>query len=307
MLVPQPFGSIVFLLPDKDSGGWARHLERCAQWLDEWLTWFLAHNGILSGRNLHMLYDRSVSALGPGALSQRHQISRIAQVAARHGATFASELYVSDCLRQPDDCEELLQAGVLKSVIFNPDGCSAAEDGESVCAVVEAAAELGIAVILVGLPSFWKDVGVLDSPILNAGNFRIIPAQGQWRPGNRTSAARPAGKSCRNGERPAAALSTAWLCSPCEGRFAVYVTATGTLYPCLGLVGCAQWCMGTIDSPPEESRFAADAELAVLAGLASRGPDLSAAASVTVNDDLVHLPRVCAVHRGLVLADAHAD
>ncbi len=307
MLVPQPFGSVVFLLPDTDSDGWARHLDRCADWLDRWLTWFLAHNGILSGRNLHMLYDRSVSALGPAALSQRHQISRIAQVAARHGATFACELYVSDCLRQPDDFDELLRAGVLKSVIFNPDGCSAAEDGEGVCAVVEAAARLGIAIILVGVPGFWTDVGVLDSPILNSGNFRIIPAQGQWRPGSRPPAGRPARKSRRSEEAPEAALSTARLGSPCDVRFAVYVTATGDLYPCLGLVGCEQWCMGTIDSPPEESRFAADSDLATLAGLARRGPDLSAAPSPTMNDDLVHLPRVCAVHRGLMLADGHAD
>ncbi len=303
MLVPQPFGSVIFLLGGSGNGAEQSYLDRRVKWLSEWLTWFLQRNGILSGRNLHLLYDRGVSVLGPGALAQRREISRLAAVAGQHGATFASELYLTDCLKGPDGYDELLQAGRLKSIIFNPEGCVVNGKEDTVLAIVEAAISHGTAVILLGLPSFWDAVGALHSQIVNSCNFRIVPSEGLWEP-EASAAAEPEG-SDRNSDAklPATGAATAWAFSPCDTKFAVYVTPDGELYPCLGLIGCQQWCMGTIDHHPEESRFATDVKLDVLARWGGQGPDLGATPPLA--DNLSHLPRVCAVHRQLVIGNSH--
>jgi hypothetical protein len=120
MLVPHAFGSVIFLLGALEDKARQQYLKRAGRWLEEWLKWFLHHNGVLSGRNLHLLYDRSVSVLGQGALAGHHEISRLGAVARSHGATFSSELYLTDCLRKPAAYRELLDGGTLQSVILIP-------------------------------------------------------------------------------------------------------------------------------------------------------------------------------------------
>jgi hypothetical protein len=175
---------------------------------------------------------------------------------------------------------------------------------ETVLAIVEAAIRHGAAVILLGLPSFWNIVGVLGSPIVNSCNFRIVPGEGLWKP--KPDAVTEATASDWTGavELRATDATTTWAFSPCETKFAVYVTPAGELYPCLGLIGCEQWCMGSIDQRPEESRFATDEMLTVLSRWGVQGPELDATPPLA--DSLSHLPRICVAHSQLVMRNSHA-
>lgn len=299
MPVPHAFASVIFLLQPSESDGESSYLERGAKWLDRWLPWFLERNGVTSGRNLHLLYDRSVSTLGPGALALHGEISRLAAVAHEHGTTFASELYLVDCLTRPEVYERLLQEDVLNSVILNPENCSVADNEEAILMAVEAAARHGVAVILLGSPGFWSAVGVLESDIVNSCNFRIVPGKSEM-----AGLVDLAGKESRPALRSHEVSTT--TASPCDTRFAAYVTPGGDIYPCLGLVGCEQWCLGSIDSIPEESRFATGEILNELTRWGRSGPNLGDSPS-SFSDHIFHLPSVCAMHRQLVERDSDAN
>lgn len=288
MQVPQPFGSVIFLL-DETEPGCIQALERATGWLHKWLAWFLRRNGVLDGRNLHLLYDRSVSVLGPGALRHPEEIAALAAVAAAHGATFGCELHLADCVTLEGTYREMLEGGRLKSILFNPLGWPADAEPEAGLAVVEAAARSGAALILLGSPGFWERLGVLQSPIVNGANFRIVPGHQPWYD---DAAAAP------HWTRSAA------VSSPCETRFAVYVTPAGDVYPCLGLVGQPRWRMGTVDEDPEQSGFVAAPTLRFLQAWADRGPDLGGDAPAP---DAAHLPLVCAVHRRQMEETGHGS
>ena len=296
MFVPQAFGSVIFLLGASGNGTKSPDLERGADWLGEWIAWFLQHNGILEGRNLHMLYDRSVAVLGRGALERRSEIGRLSAVAQEHGATFASELCLTDCLKAADAYAELIQQGLLKSIIFNPDGYH--DEGGRALAVVEAAVRHGVAVILLGSPSFWDNAGVLESTVVNSSNFRIVPAGDLWNSETNVPTKLEDSDLART-ELPITGAGTAWTFSPCDTKFAIYVTPDGELYPCLGLIGCEQWCMGSIDQRPEESRFATDEMLTVLSRWGGEGPDLGTMRTST--EHRTYLPRICSAHYQLLM------
>jgi hypothetical protein len=141
----------------------------------------------------------------------------------------------------------------------------------------------------------------LESPIVNSCNFRIVPADGLWTPGS-DEALKMETTGGRQTARPQVrGASVAKAFSPCQTRFAVYVTEAGDLYPCLGLVGCDRWRMGSIDERPEKSRFAKKVALAVLTEWHNQGLTLSEEPKTTAPHQL---PRVCVAHRQL---EAHND
>lgn len=286
MQVPPPFGSVIFLLGEEQAGC-VQVLDRATAWLDKWLAWFLQRNGVLDGRNLHLLYDRSVSVLGPGALRYPEEISGLAVVAATHGATFACELHLPDCIDMQETYRNLLAGGRLKSILFNPLNWPADAAPQSGLEVVEAAARSGAALILLGSPEFWGRLGVLESTVVNAANFRIVPGHQPWYDGAVTDR-----QDHRGGH----------FSSPCETRFAVYVTPAGDVYPCLGLIGNRRWRIGAIESEPQDSGFLADSKIQFLQAWADNGPELGDMAPAT---DATHLPLVCAVHRRLMEETGH--
>jgi hypothetical protein len=79
----------------------------------------------------------------------------------------------------------------------------------------------------------------------------------------------------------------------------MYVTMRGEIYPCLGLVGCRSFLLGSIEQAPETYNFTQPEFQSLLDVLATSGPKL------TLGSDTHRFPAlnpVCAAHRNMILA-----
>lgn len=278
MSIAQPFGSVVLLCSAEPPPRW----ESAARWLDTWLAKFLESNGVFEGRNLSWLYDRSVSILGEGVWELGAPLTELARVAATHGATFACEFALAPVVAAPNRFDELLANDAIQTLVLNPDGVDPAD--AAVLARVEAASRAGKALVLLGAAKFWHDAGVLDSPIVNATNFRIVP-------GGLVN-------NSRTADDPSIELPPVRT-SACEPRFAVYVSPEGELYPCLGLIGIAGCRLGFIDEPPETTLLTQTPWRERLERWAALGPGLAEVSPPRA--DWSPLPRICALHRASLM------
>jgi hypothetical protein len=270
--------------------------EALLDWLSRYDAWWKRTSGVTEGRNLHLLYGRSVSAFGQELLSVTSFLREVVDFACQHGYTFLLRADLVDCLTHLEPLNELIDNGARTIIVDARSQGSAELDLSASLSLVESMAEKGVAVALGGSPSLWTDVGALQSAVLNSTNFQLIPGT------PRSEVLRIAQQSLHRAQQ----LSTKELgradlqsaeveFDPCLRRFQVFVAPDGRLYSCNGLVGIEDLSLGTIYDPVDDTALGGARVVPLdLERLAKVGPGLPRISAVI---DSSELPVSCALHR----------
>jgi hypothetical protein len=289
------FTSVTILLTSQEQNG-EKPLptQDLTQWILRFHQWFVETAGIRENRNLHLLYGRNLNVLGPGLLALADEAISIGAAATETGMGYLLQLDLKDCLEQPDRVDHLLESGILNTILLDSRGIADEAADTRICNLAELLVRSDVSLVLLGPISFWQAAGVLDSPMVNATNFQLMPGTS----GEQTAKLR----ARRLRERhPTPDLNPSDLSpldspsfDPCAERLHVYVTADGWLYPCQGLVGVASCALGTIYDPIEATVLSGRESPLDFISLAKHGPRLP---GPVIAEEASDLPPICFRHR----------
>lgn len=290
------FNSVTILLTSEGQNGeQALPTQDLTRWIRSFNAWFIEAAGIRENRNLHLLYGRNLNVLGPGLLTLADEVISIGAAAAEAGMGYLFQLDLRDCLQKPDKVSQLLESGILNTVLLDSRGMADEAADARVCELVELFVRSEVSLVLLGPTSFWHAAGVLDSPVVNATNFQLMPGTSgeetakllAQRPGSQ----HPTPPAPNSSELP---LLDTQPYDPCEERLQIYVTPDGRLYPCQGLVGVESCALGTIYDPIEATLLSGRGGPLDFVSLAKHGPRLTGPATPIEATDL---QPICFRHR----------
>lgn len=259
----------VTVLFDAQPDGALPDATRLASWLQEYDATFKTALGVPCGQSLHLLYGRTLNILGPRLLDQTPAVFTIAATARACGFSVGVQLKVREVLESATQLDALLEARPMGSVFL--DFRDLPESGEldsSAVRLVEKLMSAGLSLTLLARPEVLRRIGALESEIVNASNFQIIPAEddstGAEAP--RTGRARkiiPIGPGVDERRPPF---------DPCATRMQIFIGPDGYVFPCQGLAGLAEFALCNVEAPFDKACFSDEGSPLDLAGLLAFGP-----------------------------------
>jgi hypothetical protein len=291
------FRSIVLLLEvNREGDDFTISSDLLSNWICQYDDWWKTSAGITKGENLHLLYGRGVSGFGSGILPLTTNLEKIVGASSQRGYAFLLRVDIDEAVLNSDCLLRLAESGARTIVVDARDSARSGTVDRARRHVVEALVERKVSVALLGPISFWKNEGLIGSPILDATNFQIIPATGKAEIQAILQRSKTADRKTVVPEAPddfVGAPGTYF--DPCSRRFQLYVAPDGRLYPCNGLVGVDRYTLGTIHQRVEDTVLGSSSDrLDDLQKLATAGPQISTDATL---HDFSELPVICAAHR----------
>lgn len=300
----QAFRSITLMLkPNRNNGQLSIPLNIILNWLTKYDTWWTKGTGISKGRNLHLLYGRYVTCIGSGLLSLVPELLEIATLSSNMGCIFSLEVDLSDVTDKMKLFNKLVQSGQvgLLSIKVDANAMNNKSHITDYVSIIENIIKKGISLNLLGSLDFWRELGILNSSTLNSSSYRIIPSNDDAVKNSNLLNLNPiinSKMSKRNGGDNYLLNSF----NPCSERFQIYITSSGDLYPCEGLIGMSSCKMGTIYENIENTVFAGKDSFLDFNQLAMNGPKLQMKEITSHNSsNCQNLPQICALHREYIL------
>lgn len=252
-------------------------LHALAAWVPRFDGWFRGAAGIDRGRRLQLLYRRELGVVTPITPEHWDMLRPVAAACRGTGMGFGLTLDVGRCA-DPASVRAMLAADI--------DGVAIAFDADTppladLRPVLDAVLDSGVRVSFSGPIGPLLASGLLREPAWSGRHVSIDPTP-----------TRPVGEVARRAE-------------PCLRRFRLCIDSDGTIYPCSGLVGCADARLGHIREPVERTVLGGRPTALDLEALARRGPVLPAAPRPARST--TGLPVVCEEHRELWLEDTRLE
>ena len=250
---------------------------RLGTWLLEYDAAFKSALGVPDGQSLHLLYGRTLNILGDSLLEHIPAVLTIANTARACGFAVGIQLKVHQVLGSAAQLELLLDDPPMASVFL--DFRDVPENGEMDVPslnLIEQLLAAGLSLTLLVKPEVLRRMGALESVLVNAANFQIIPPgddsvapQTQQRAG-RSRKIIPIGSLLEHNSAPF---------DPCATRMQIFIGPDGFVFPCQGLAGLAEVALCHVRDPFDSSCFSPGMGPLDLAALLALGPDIPATAS----------------------------
>jgi len=266
------FKSITFMLPDEDD----RRIDLItvddiANWIKFYNGWYITVTGMEDEKHPYLAYGREIEITGSCAFLVNEQLEKIYRASYECG--FLLRLNLALCDLTPENSAFLVLLAKSSGIALNVHASINIVKEESF-ALLETLASENILLSFVGSHSFWSELGVLSSQIINKRLYRIIPLNLHEK----------------------RSLDTF---NPCANRFHIFVDEYGGIYPCRGLLGIAEFSIGTIYDDVSKIRIL-DANYPLdLNSLEMRGPELINTNCIKGKGLLSSqpMPLVCHMHR----------
>ena len=295
--IDELFRSVVVFLNDGDgTDAIVQFIGELSDWIVRFDDWWKQRAGIYDGRNLHLLYGRNLSVISNDFICAPEAMISLLRAASGRGLAVILRTSLDNSLRYRSTLLDIVAAGV-HTIIFDARDHEAPRnyDGAAITLIKELSARK-LTIGLMGSVAIWRDLGIIDSGVLDSGNFQIIPASSKETIADITNGSRHAG---RERDAPVARIPSI---DPCWHRLQVFVAQDGRLYPCNALIGVEHFAFGTIRDDLSETHLGGRTPYKLALGeLALRGPDIPALVLPSVDSEL---PAVCIRHRSS-LEEAH--
>lgn len=244
------------------------------KWIERFDDFVRGILGFESGNNLFLAVGRTIAFLGDAAIEAKSEQLALCELGRKLGYMSSVRINVSAAAADIQDYRELIAGPAISTIMLD------ARDGlndlplDTLHRLVLLVIEAGKALSLIGSPLYWLDSGVLGLQEMNGTTFNM---------------------SFTNEQRARTEIVS--LVDPCASRFQIFVSASGEIYPCQGLIGIPTASIGHILVPPEESFSIVD--WFRLDHWARNGPMLSTGSSESTMNAL---PYICRSHRESYLA-----
>jgi hypothetical protein len=216
------------------------------------------------------------------------------------GCIFAVEIDLNESLDQRNLFDKLVNSGKVGELSIDLKITNKEYKFAEYLSLIETVVKNGIFLNLMGPVDFWKDLGILDSPVLNSNSFRIIPPMTKKMKYSGLITRQPLFDSKK---RKYAESFGTFSFNPCSERFQIYIAPDGVIYPCKGLIGIPSCMLGTIYDRIENTVLAGGKDsLLDFRNLAKSGPKIQL-------DDIISefgdLEPICFFHRNHILEGKH--
>lgn len=291
----QVFRSVTLILGSTEDEKLAIPINVILDWLSRYDSWWTKTTGISKGKNLHLLYGRYVTCIGSRLLRFVPELTKIASLSSRIGCIFALGIDFNELVERRNQFKELIDGGNLGELSIDSQVGNKKYQSSEYLSLIEIIIKSGISLNLVGPLDFWKELGILDSPIINSSSFRIIPSSNMKM--RHTSQIVLADSAIGKENRKNKTLVHEF--NPCSERFQIYVAPDGTFYPCKGLIGISSCILGTIYDSIENTVLAGSKETILdFRNLSESGPRLQFDNEVS---NVEGLPPICFSHRNSII------
>jgi len=266
----QYFRSIVILGDLNSTIPTALDANRLGNWIERFDVFQRQKLGFDQGNNLFLAVGRTISFCGDAVLSAKVEQLALCELGRKLGYATSVRIAVSDALADPHAYRDLVaQESAFATVLLDAGQRTSVDPSEAVNRLVLRAIEAGKSLSLIGSIPYWLDSGVLDLQELNGTSFSMSGVS----------------------EQKARADIVA-LVDPCSSRFSIFISNTGEIFPCQGLVGIPAGSIGHISAPL--NNIFPGADWPQLDEWARNGPTPSGRSS---EPSISALPPVCRNHR----------
>ena len=235
------------------------HLRAVRDWLTDYNAWYRFAGGAKwpPALRMRLLYHRELWAVGD--IANLEALRSLSVLGPRLGMAFAYTFDAADFARHEDTARQLgAQRGLaIASIRIGGDAPLAlsARLEDFVLFLIGR----GVNVSFVGPVDRLRAFRLLENPLISSTVVRVVPT----------------GANARSGAQ--APPSPAGPPVPCSGLFRLYVSRSGGVFPCAGLVDVRAASLGSVYEPFADSVLAGRPTGLDLAALARRGPALESA------------------------------
>ncbi len=270
------------------------------EWLSSYESWWTKTTGINRGKNLHLLYWRYVTCRGSRLLRFIPELLEIASISSKMGCIFAVEIDLNESLDQRKLFDELINSGKVGELSIDVKITNKKYELAEYLSLIETVVKKGIFLNLMGPLDFWKDLGILDSPVLNSSSFKIIPSMTKkMKYSSRITQQTLFDSKTRKHTESIGMYSF----NPCSERFQIYIAPDGVIYPCKGLIGIPSCMLGTIYDRIENTVLAGGKDSHLdFRNLAKSGPKIQ---FDDFTSEFGDLEPICFFHRNYILEGKH--
>ncbi len=267
--LPKYFRSIVVLGNLHASIDGDTYANQLSRWIERFNAFSRLQFGFDHGQNPLLAASRTILFMGDDVLSATNEQLALCSLVRRMGFASTVRIPVAEALARPGAFSELLAPESAVSTMLLDSRTHAAVDSPSeLKMLVSECVRAGKALSLTGTISYWLDSGLLADQGVNGDGFSLGVISGQ------------------NDTRP-----TVSTFDPCASRFQVFISESGGLFPCQGLVGTSFGQIGHITA--QNPNIFSVTDWAELDGWAKHGPSTDGA---TTHPPGV-LPVICRRHR----------
>lgn len=235
------------------------HVRAVRDWLTDYNAWYRSADGAAwpPALRVRLLYYRELGAVGP--VSYLNALCGLSALGPRLGMAFAYTFDAADFARHEDAARHLgAQRGLAIASIRIGGGAPLAVSARLEDFVLYLI-DRGVTVCLVAPVDRLRAFGLLEHPVISSTVLRVVPT-GATAPGD---VAPPPSRACPP--------------LPCSGLFRLYISRSGEVFPCAGLVDVSAASLGSVYEPFAESVLAGRPTGLDLAALARHGPALESA------------------------------
>ena len=267
------FKSITFIFPDKGDSADIITFDEVSNWIKSYNKWYTTVIGMEDGKHLHLSYGREVEIVGNQSFLINEQLEKIYNASCECGFLF--KLNIALCDLAIDSSTFLDFLSDRNGIAINIHASQNIVEEETL-SILETIASKNVLLSLIGPYSFWNKLGILSSQIMNRYLYRIIPISNSY-------------------EKHFLLDSF----DPCARRFHIVVDENGWIYPCRGLIGITQCCLGTIYDDISKIKILDNKYPISLSSLEMNGPELTEASWKNIENlsSIQQMPLVCSIHR----------
>lgn len=257
-----------------------RNIETLENWIREYDDWYKTITGIKCNKNLHLLYSRNIHFFIVNTHKfKESRIIELMNLCKSFGFLSNIHINLQDCEKNipfiesivNNSNEFLFEIEWIKDLSFSKKRRNFAKY------FIDYLSSRKVSLILSGEYSYWERANVFSNIQINSSMFRIRP--------------RIHDESKHNSEKSI-------VPSPCSTRFRIFVDSTGSIYPCLGLVGSLKYNLGNIKNSKWKEILNDQDTQKLLINWAQRSPYKGVQQKCISTN---HLPAICQLHRNSLL------
>jgi len=270
------FKSITLIFSDKEDNADIITFDDIANWIKSYNKWYTNVSKMEEGKHLHLAYGREVEITEKKSfLINNEQLEKIHSASYECG--FLLKLNIALCDLVVDSSAFLTFLSEQRGIAINIHASQNIAK-ENALPILETIASKNVLLSFIGSYSFWNQLGILSSPIINRYLYRIISI---------------------SNSREKHLLDTF---NPCARRFHIVVDENGWIYPCRGLIGITQCCLGTIYDDIFKIKILDNKYPINLSSLEMKGPELTERSATPAKGlpIIQQIPLVCSIHRSQI-------
>lgn len=245
------------------------------KWLGQYDHWFKESVGIPEGKHAGTLYNRQISVYGGGILSLPNVLRELAKTVIHLGFAFSITVDIKELYHNFSFIRSLCDESLLSEIGIYSDNISALEEQSLIEAFIDQIVALRRPIGLIGSVELLRSYKILTMDSLNGSDITLYPLSYHDSIVSKQTDVSPE-KSCAN-------------------HLQLYINSDGYLYPCLGLLGSADYSIGHIGDDISETALSGNASMLDLFKLFKEGPGMNENTKPLKSS--TSLPLICERHR----------